>query len=315
MRYNSRVFSLLGQGGAIFGVSLLEQMKLKKNLLVLSADMSTTAGLDKFKTQYSESFINAGIAEMNMIGMASGLSDEGYKTISVTQACFVSMRDFEAVRQYCGYMGKKQIIIGIGSGFTLTFLGNTHYALEDIALMRSIPGMTIIVPADAMEAVKAFEAALEIDAPTYIRLYGGTNIPILFKDDFEYKIGKAIQLKEGKDIQIIATGSRVSTALTVAENFEKEGISASVIDMHTIKPLDTNSIDMNVHLLVSVEEHFKIGGLGTAISDYLAGFSSHPKLLKIGVEDKFSVVGDYDYLIDQNGLSEEKIYKTIKENM
>lgn len=311
-KLSAKVLSSFGQGGSAFGITLLDLMKRQDNIIVLTADMSTPAGLDKFKSQHPDHFLNLGIAEQNMIGVASGLTDEGYKTISVAQACFISMRCFEPVRQFLGYMHSKQILIGIGSGFSLTLMGNTHYALEDIALMRSIPGMTVIAPSDAMQAMKALDAAVHADAPVYLRLYGGTALPIVYEDDFDFQIGKAIKLKSGKDLQLVATGSMVSIALKVADVLEEEGMSVSVTDMHTIKPLDTTALDRSIPMLVSLEEHSVIGGLGDSIASYLSQYASHPKLLKIGVEDKFSVVGDYPYLMEQNGLSCNKIIERIK---
>jgi len=311
-KFNAKLLSSFGQGGSAFGITLLDLVKNQDNIRVLSADMSTPAGLDKFKSVYPEHFFNLGIAEQNMIGVAAGLTDEGYKVISVAQACFISMRCFEPVRQFPGYMQSKQILVGIGSGFSLTFLGNTHYALEDIALMKSIPYMTVIAPSDSMQAMKALEAAVQEDAPVYIRLFGGTSLPIVYEEDFDFEIGKAIVLRQGKDLQLIAAGSMVSIALKVVDQLQDEGISASVIDMHTIKPLDTTVIDRNASLIVSLEEHRIIGGLGDSIANYLAQYTSHPKLLKIGVDDKFSVVGDYPYLMEQNGLSFEKIVERIK---
>lgn len=315
MKYNARVLSLLGQGGAMFGLSLMELIEEHPQLIVLSSDMSTPAGLDKFKGTYPNNFINVGIAEQNMIGVAAGLTDEGYKTVSVSQACFITMRAFEPVRQYVGYMHSNQILVGLGSGYSLTFLGNTHYALEDIALMRTIPDMTVVAPCDAIEAVKVFEQALTYDKPVYIRLYGGTNTPIVYKQDFDFKIGKAITLREGNDIQIIATGSMVAESLKVADKLKENGYSVSLIDMHTIKPLDTKMVSKDAKLIVTVEEHYLIGGLGSAVADYLSSFNSHPQLLKIGVEDRFSDVGDYPYLLDFNGLTSDKIIEKIRESL
>jgi transketolase subunit B len=311
-KLNTKILSSLGQGGSIFGITLLDLMKEREDIVVLSADMSTPAGLDKFKSLYANHFFNLGIAEQNMIGVAAGLMDEGYKTISVAQACFISMRCFEPVRQFLGYMHSKQVLVGIGSGFSLTFMGNTHYALEDIALMRSIPGMTVIAPSDALQAMKALEAAMRKDGPVYIRLHGGAALPIVYEEDFDFEIGKAISLRTGKDIQLIATGSMVSIALQVADQLAGEGISVSVFDMHTIKPLDTTILDMGVPVIISLEEHRVIGGLGDSIADYLSRYESHPRLLKIGVKDEFSVVGDYSYLMEQNGLSRDKIVERVK---
>jgi transketolase len=312
IKYNPKIASMLGQGGSMFGLALMDSMKERDDIMVLSSDMSTPAGLDKFKNTYPEHFLNMGIAEQNMIGAATGLSDEGYKTVEVAQACFLSMRCFEQVRQYVGYMGSAHVLVGIGSGFSLAFMGNTHYALEDIALMCSVPGMKVLAPCDAFEAIKAFNAALNETAPVYIRLYGGTNTPVIYSDDFDYEIGKAIKLKDGDDIQIIATGSMVSEAIKVSDDLETMGISVSVIDMHTIKPLDTSVLNMNAKLIVSVEEHRVNGGLGTSIADYLSSFKSHPQLLKIGVESGFSEVGDYKYLLNINGLDSKSIVEKIK---
>lgn len=311
-KLSAKILSSFGQGGSAFGITLPELMKEQNDIMVVAADMSTPAGLDKFKSLYTDRFFNIGIAEQNMIGVAAGLADEGYKVISVAQACFISMRCFEPVRQFLGYMHSQQIIVGIGSGFSLTFMGNTHYALEDIALMKTIPGITIIAPSDAMQAMKALEAAVHANSPVYIRLYGGTSLPIVYEDDFDLRLGKAINLKSGTGVQLIATGSMVSIALQVANKLEEEGVSVAVIDMHTVKPLDTTIIDLNVSLIVSLEEHSVIGGLGDSIASYLSQYDAHPRLLKVGVEDQYSVVGDYAYLMEQNGLSCNKIVERIK---
>ena len=159
-KFNPRVYFRLGQSGSIFGMELMEQAG-NYPFKVLSSDMSVVAGLDRFKKEYPDNFYNVGIAEQNLLGVAAGLDSEGFKTIAVAQACFISMRSFEQVRQYLGYMGGKVMCVGINSGFSLTFFGNTHYAIEDLALMRSIPNMTVLSPADAGEAVKLFDAALK----------------------------------------------------------------------------------------------------------------------------------------------------------
>lgn len=313
-KYSSKMLSMFGLGGSLFGIKLIELAKEHENILVLSSDVSTPAGLDKYKSLFPDRFMNMGIAEQNMIGTAAGLTDEGYKTISVAQACFISMRCFEQVRQYVGYMKSPQILIGFGSGLSLSFMGNTHYALEDIALMRTVPGMTIVAPCDSLQAMKVLEASLNHDGPIYIRLFGGTGTPIVFNDDFEYHIGKAISLIEGSTIQIIATGSMVSNSIKVANILNEEGISTAVIDMHTIKPLDVDSIDLKCRVVVTIEEHHIIGGLGSAVAEYISSNScdTKPRLLRIGVDDKFSKVGDYNYLLETNGLSNESILNKIK---
>jgi transketolase len=314
INYNARTFSRLGQSGSIFGL-LAPFLREKYPLKILSSDMSNVAGINRYKSLFPEDFYNVGIAEQNLIGISSGLASEGFIPVAVAQAAFISMRSFEQVRQYMGYMQHKVISVGILSGFSLTYFGNTHYALEDLSLMKSIPNMVVLSPADAGEAVKAMESAICIDHPVYLRLHGTTMTPIVYKNDFEYVIGKANNLVIGKDIQIIATGSMVFNALKVSELLAKEGISCTVTDMHTIKPLDTDCIDFSVKQIVTLEEHHLIGGMGSSVSDYLALYSSHPKLLKIGVEDNFSKVGDYEYLIKENNLSVEKITEKIKSSL
>lgn len=311
-KFNPRVYFRLGQSGSIFGMELMEQAG-NYPFKVLSSDMSVVAGLDRFKKEYPDSFYNVGIAEQNLLGVAAGLDSEGYKTIAVAQACFISMRSFEQIRQYLGYMGGKVMCVGINSGFSLTFFGNTHYAIEDMALMRSIPNMTVLSPADAGEAVKIFDAALKVDGPVYLRLSGSLNTPIVYKEDYDLAIGKAVQLKEGKDIVIFATGLIVNNSIKAAELLLEQGISASVVDIHTIKPIDRECILSNCDkkLMVSVEEHNVVGGLGTAIADVLSEIRNTPPLLKLGVQDHFMPVGDYNYLVEQAGLTPVQIAESI----
>ena len=315
-KFNSRVYSRLGQSGSIFGMELMEQAG-NYPFKVLSSDMSVVAGLDRFKKEYPDNFYNVGIAEQNLLGVAAGLDSEGYKTIAVAQACFISMRSFEQIRQYLGYMGGKVMCVGINSGFSLTFFGNTHYAIEDMALMRSIPNMTVLSPADAGEAVKIFDAALKLDGPVYLRLSGSLNTPIVYKEDYELTIGKAVQLKGGIDIVIFATGLMVNNSIKAAELLSEQGISASVVDIHTIKPIDRECILANSDkkLMVSVEEHNVIGGLGTAIADVISETRNTPPLLKIGVQDHFMPVGDYNYLVEQAGLTPAQIAENISNKL
>lgn len=308
---NFKLMSMLGQGGSIFGISLMELMTQRDDLMVLSSDMSTPAGLDKFKTTYPDHFMNMGIAEQNMIGTAAGLAEEGYKPICVAQACFISMRCFEQVRQYCGYMGLPIVVVGIGSGVSLQYMGNTHYALEDIAIMRTIPGMQVIAPCDAYEAVRVFEYAVASKNPVYIRLFGGTAIPSIYVEDCEFTCGKAIKFREGKDVQLIASGSMVDLATKVADELNAEGIDASVVNMHTVKPLDAEAIDSKSKLVVTIEEHSVIGGLGSAVAEVLGQRENPPRHLIVGIKDKFVPVGSYSFILKQEGLDSETIYKEI----
>lgn len=314
-KMNATIMSKFGQSGAAFSFALMELAADNPNIIVLSSDMSTPAGLDKFKKTYPERFYNVGIAEQNLVGIAAGLASEGWIPIIVAQACFVTMRSFEQVRQYCGYMKFPIIIVGYGAGFCLQYMGNTHFSIEDIGLMRSIPGMTVVSPADASEAAKVIEASVDYKQPVYFRLTDKMGCPIVYTSEYDYEIGKANVIQDGGDVQIIATGSMVSRAIKASSLLAVENIQSSIVNMHTIKPLDGNVIDRTAKLIVTIEEHNIVNGLGSAISDYLTENCLSIPLLKLGVKDCFSQVGDYNYLLDQHGLTPEKITESIINNL
>ncbi len=318
-KINVKLLSMAGQGGSAFGIALMELMKERNDIMVLSADMSTPAGLDKFKAAYPNHFMNVGIAEQNMIGIAAGLADEGYKVICVAQACFITMRSFEQVRQYCGYMGIPIVLVGIGSGLSLQYMGATHYAVEDVALMRTISDMTVICPCDALEAIKALKFAVDNNTPAYIRLFGGTGIPAVYHEDYTFVIGQGVKKRDGKDILMIANGTMVNQSLKVAKELsEQEGIEATVINMHTVKPLDTQIIEENIEgkkLVVTIEEGQLYGGLGSAVAEYVSGLAGAPRLLRCGIQDKFPHPGSYNYLLEQCGLTVEQIKNSILEKL
>lgn len=314
MKFNAKLFSMFGMNGAVFG-NAVPFYHDAYNYKVLTSDMSYGAGLSRYEQKYPADFIDVGIAEQNMLGITAGLASEGIKCIAVAQGCFLSMRSFEPVRQYMGYMGNKAILIGINSGFALTFFGNSHYALEDITLMRSIPGMTVLSPADAGEAVKVFEAALEMNTPVYIRLTGTTNVPVVYPEDYEYTVGKAKKVyDEGDEVVVFATGTMVNNSIEAAKSLTAEGGKISVYDMHTIKPIDVDAIraGKTAKLIVTVEEHSIIGGLGGAVAEVMAEEGNMPKLLRLGVNDRFSEVGDFNFLLEQNGLTAGSIAESIK---
>ena len=303
-KLNSRIYSKLGQSGAAFGLGLFDIIDENDEVFVLSSDMSRPAGLDRFKSMYPDRFLNVGIAEQNLIGIASGFASEGKTVIVTAQAAFITMRSCEQLRQYLGYMKSNVVAVGISAGFALTYFGNTHYAIEDIAITRSIPGMTVISPSDAGQAAKALIAAVNLKAPVYIRFTGSLNCPIVYQEEYEFLIGKSILIKDGNDISIFATGNMVFYSLKAAEILEEKGITVRVIDVHTIKPIDAEMIYkcFNSNLLVSIEEHSIIGGLGSSISEVIAEMSNYPPLLRLGVKDTFSHPGDYTYLLEQNRL-------------
>ncbi len=312
-RVQIRTLSKLGHRGTL-GVTLLEIAPQMENLIVLTADLSTTSGLARYESTYPSQFMNMGISEMNMIGVAAGLAMEKYVPFTTTFATFAAMRSYEVIRVNLGYMKNNVKVVGMAGGFSMGMFGNTHYAIEDIALMRAIPNLTVLCPSDCLEVSKVVKAAAAYNGPVYIRLGGIANVPIVYQEDYDFQIGKAITLCEGTDIAIIATGTMVYQAREAAKILLEKGISASVVNMHTVKPLDSETLQkvtQGKKLIVTVEEHNIIGGLGSAVAELISTYKQSPRQLFIGVPDTFCKPGTYEYLLDYFGLTAEKIADKI----
>lgn len=311
---NGRMWSRLGQRGTICGVALPELLKERENCYIITADLAHLSGLDRVKQSYPERFINVGIAEQNMIGVAAGLSFEGNVVFATTYATFISMRSYEQIRHNLGYQKANVKIIGSASGLAMGMSGNTHYSYEDIAIMRVIPNMTVISPADASEAYQAVYAAAAQEGPVYLRLSGNLNEKVLYQEPYDFQIGKAVTMKRGKDLVIIATGGAVSESLSAAEKLEAKGIYPTVLNMHTIKPLDIAALKdySREKLIVTVEEHSIIGGLGSAVAEFLTSLKNPPLQLRIGIEDTFLHPAGYEYLKQEAGLNADGICRSIE---
>jgi transketolase len=310
---NARIWSKLGSRGA-FGTALLQIGAENEKIMALTSDLCNTSGLDRFRNAYPERLINTGIAEQNMIGVAAGLANEGYIPFATSFGNFIVLRGCEPARHFLGYMKCNVKLVGLAAGFAMGMFGNTHYGMEDIAIMRAIPNLTLLSPADSTEVIKAVEAAAFHQGPVYLRLTGAMNNPIVYKENYDFAIGMAITLRDGCDITIIATGTMVYNSLRAAELLENNGIAATVIDMHTIKPLDTSVIDQackRSRLIVTVEEHSIIGGLGGAVAEYKSAQKDAPPQLILGIADLFRKAGDYQYMLSQNGLLPEQLADTI----
>ena len=310
---NIKLFSTIGPRAA-FGLGITDIARNKENLMVVTCDVSTSAGLDRFRKTFPNQYIDLGIAEQNMIGVAAGLSSEEFNVVTTTFAPFQTMRCCEQIKVNLGYMKEKITMVGLASGLVLGNLGYTHCCIEDIGVLRSIPNLNIISPSDSLETIKAVEASLESKNSCYIRLTGGSNNPILNKSDYDFKIGKSITLREGEDIVFFSSGSILNETLLAAELLQDNGISAKVVNMHTIKPLDEKIIEnsiKNFKLIVTVEEHNIIGGLGSAISEALSKFKNSPAQLTLGVNDTYSKSGSYEFLKDYHGLTHKKILKNV----
>ncbi len=303
---------------ATYGQAILMLAEKLDNLMVLSADLGNSSGLDRFKATYPDKFLNIGIAEQNMIGVAAGLAKEGSVVFASSFAPFITMRAAEQVRMNMGYMDLNIKTVAIGSGVSMSFLGNSHFGLEDASIMRSIPNMTVVSPADCAEIVKTVFAAAEYPHPMYIRLTGAVGFPVVYEDDYDFQIGKAVEIKNGTDVSIVATGSMVYESLEAAKILEEAGISVSVLNMHTIKPLDTDALDILIKkgkTIFTIEEHSITGGLGSAVAEYVSSKPNSPVVNRIGLPDEFVITAEYRYILEKYGLVGIQIANTIKEKI
>lgn len=296
-----------------YGKALVELGEKNPDILVLDADLAAATKTGAFKKAFPERFFDTGIAEGNMMGVAAGLATTGYTVFASSFAMFSAGRAFEQVRNTIAYPHLNVKIGATHAGISVGEDGASHQCCEDIALMRSIPGMVIINPADDIEARAAVFAAAEHDGPVYMR-FGRLAVPRIFDEDYKFEIGKAVTLKEGSDVTVIATGLMVNEALMAAEELSKEGISAEVINMHTIKPLDKDAIIKSAKktgCIVTAEEHNVVGGMGDAVCDAVC--SEYPvPVVKVGVEDTFGKSGPAVELLHIFGLDADNIVKKAK---
>ena len=298
-----------------YGNALAELGAEFDNIVVLDADLAGSTKTGIFAKAFPERHINCGIAESNMIGVAAGLAAAGKVPFASSFAMFAAGRAFEQVRNSIGYPHLNVKIGATHAGISVGEDGATHQCNEDIALMRTIPGMVVINPADDIEARAAVKAAYEYEGPVYMR-FGRLAVPVINdNEDYKFEIGKGIVLREGKDVTTIATGLEVAETLAAADMLAADGIEAKVINIHTIKPLDEELViaaAKETGKVVTVEEHSVIGGLGSAVADVLAE-KAPTKMLKIGVNDTFGESGPAVALIKKYGLDAESIYKKVKE--
>jgi transketolase len=316
-RLSPKIWSKLGQRGTFFGVAIPEIAKENSKVFVITADLMALSGLSTYSKLFNEQFLNVGIAEQNMIGVAAGLAKEGFLPYVTTYATFVTMRCFEQLRQNLGVMGFNIKVIGTSAGVTAGMSGVGHFSLEDVALMRTIPNLVVVSACDALEAYKIAIASIACPQPMYIRLHGGLNSPMVYEEDFNFCIGKANIIETGCDLMIIATGPQVFQAKEISRQLRSYNVSCYVIDMHTIKPIDKEiireSVNTTKRLIISLEEHLLIGGLGSAISEVIAEEGLPVKLVKYGFSDSYPVAGEYNYILEKSGIGSSQIASYILE--
>lgn len=297
-----------------YGQTLVKLGQENKEIVVLDADCSSSTRTSVFQKEFPDRFFNFGIGEANMIGFAAGLASCGKTVFASTFAVFGSSRVFDQVRTSIAWPKMNVKIVVTHAGISVGEDGASHQAIEDIALMRSLANMTLIVPADGIETEKAIISSAKVPGPFYIRL-GRAKFPIVFSENYEFKIGKGTILRDGKDATIIAMGLMVFEALAAAEVLEKEGISTRVINMSTIKPIDKEIIiqaAQDTGAIITCEEHSIIGGLGSAVAEVL-GENSPVPMKRIGVTDRFGLSGTPDELLERFEMKSTHIVKAVKE--
>lgn len=296
-----------------YGNILIELGEENKNIVVLDADLSKSTKTAGFAKTFPGRFINAGIAEQNLMGMAAGLATTGKIAFASTFAVFATGRAFEVIRNSICYPNLNVKVAATHAGITVGEDGGSHQSIEDIAIMRSLPNMRIIVPADDIETKQAVRAAANMEGPVYIRL-GRLGVPAIFDENHIFTFGKGDLLKEGQDITIIGTGLMTSKCLEAAELLEKEGIHARVINISTIKPIDEEIIlqaAKETKRIITVEEHSIIGGLGSAVCEVVSAYCP-VQVVKIGINDTFGESGKPEELLIKYGLTAENIYHTAQ---
>ncbi|MDX9870896.1 MAG: transketolase family protein [Clostridia bacterium] len=296
-----------------YGKALVKLGAENPRIVALDADLSKSTKTVDFKKAYPERFFNMGIAEQNLMGTAAGLAAAGKIPFASTFAVFATGRAFEQIRNSIAYTKLNVKIAATHAGLTVGEDGASHQAIADIAVMRALPNMTVIVPADGIETEQAVRAAAQYEGPVYIRL-GRSGVPVLYGSDYDFKIGKASVLKEGRDAAVLATGMMVAEALKAAEELAAEGTSIRVVNISTIKPLDVDAVvaaARETGALVTAEEHNIIGGLGSAVAEALAEHSPAP-LERVGVQDTFGESGKPQELLEKYGLTSTDIVKAVR---
>ncbi len=311
---NARRWSIIGERPT-FGVAVHELAKGNKDIIAVVADVTNSAGLGNMSKEMPDRVVNVGIAEQNMMGIATGLASEGYTVFTSSFAPFQAMRCLEQIRVNQGYMGQKVIMVGLAGGVAYGELGFTHCTIEDTAILRAIPNIAVVTPADCMEVVKTVEAAVDYNDSVYIRLMDKTSVPIVYEDDYHFIIGKANPIIQDGEIVILANGPCVYQAMKAAKRCKEEmGVEVAVYDFHSVKPLDTDLLDnlLKKKAIITVEEHSVIGGLGGAVSEYYSEKKHHPPIYRMGFSDKYPHGASHEKLLFEYQLDEEGIFNRIR---
>lgn len=316
----ARMWSIMGINPAIWSIGFNEIISNKEKVALFTADLARYSGLMRTFKKYPEKCFNLGIAEQNMVTIASGMAMEGVQCFMTTYAPFMALRCTDQVRHLMGNLNLDMKAIGSAAGLSAGLSGPSLLAINDISLMRSIPNMIVLQPADCMEAVKMIIAMSEIKSPVYMRFCGTVNLPMVYTDDYDFQIGKIVELKKGSRIALLASGTNVVADAVEAGKviLEQTGLQVTVANVHTIKPLDKDyikNLTNNHDVIFTIEEHSIIGGLGGAVAEYLATFDNKTRVQYIGIEDCNGTMGSRAFMMKEAGLTVENIVNKAIEVM
>ena len=309
---NIRVWSMLGMR-RILGPAMKDIIEQDRKVLFATADTGRYYAYDDLLRTYPENVVDVGIAEQNLIGASAGLQNEGFNVYAVTYATFLTSRALDQIRVNLGYMGLGVKLIGEAGGMCDGNFSATHMALEDVSNTRNIPNMRVIIPADGMELVKTLIALKNAAYPAYVRMTGRFPIPVIYREDYNFEIGKAVTLREGKDVVILSNGTLLGDVLKTAEMLAEKGVDCSVINLHTVKPLDEEALRAvaGCKLVVTAEEHLLYGGLGSAVAEFYAQEPIRPRMLMLSVGTQYPKAQEYDDLLKTCGLTAPQMAESI----
>ena len=309
---NIRVWSMLGMR-RILGPAMKDIIEQDRKVLFATADTGRYYAYDDLLRTYPENVVDVGIAEQNLIGASAGLQNEGFNVYAVTYATFLTSRALDQIRVNLGYMGLGVKLIGEAGGMCDGNFSATHMALEDISNTRNIPNMRVITPADGMELVKTLIALKDAAYPAYVRMTGRFPIPVIYREDYDFEIGKAVTLREGKDVVILSNGTLLGDVLKTAEMLAEKGVDCKVINLHTVKPLDEETLRAvaGYRLVVTAEEHLLYGGLGSAVAEFYAQEPIRPRMLMLSVGTQYPKAQEYDDLLKTCGLTAPQMAESI----
>lgn len=313
---NIRVWSMLGMR-RILGPAIKDLVEQDRRVLFATADTGRYYAYDDLLRTYPENVVDVGIAEQNLIGASAGLQNEGFNVYAVTYATFLTARALDQIRVSLGYMGIGVKLIGEAGGMCDGNFSATHMGLEDISNVRNIPNMRVITPADGMELVKTLTALRDAEYPAYVRMTGRFPIPVIYKEDYDFRIGKAVTLREGKDVAFVSNGTLLGDVLKAADLLAEQGVDCKVINLHTVKPLDGEALReiAGYKLVVTAEEHLLYGGLGSALAEFYAQEPVRPRMLMLSVGTEYPRAAEYPDLLKKCGLDAESMANRIIEEI